>query len=301
MAIEIKFLGPEDAGVLANVAPDVFDDAIDIRRAIEFLTDPRHHLAVGIEGGLVVGFVSAVHYVHPDKPRPELWINEIGVAATHRGLGLGTRLLRALLDVAHGLGCAEAWVLTDRANTPAMRLYAAAGSTEGPTDHVMFTFKLDAGEANTLRLGQRVFPIAIATFFRLSRPEEERPRWQFEIRTGPPVELADDSQDRFMYGRGVRLYAEADPIPLPAIDDLTGVELYLPEPFDRKYNDPYFTLYVQEHAEVSDVRLRFAERRGESYRLHLTGLAHHVEQEPLPLEVATWIEWRKAGEAVLPS
>ena len=301
MAIEIKMLGPQDASVLAHVAPDVFDDPISVGRADEFLADPRHHLVVAIEDGRVVGFVSAVHYVHPDKPRPELWINEIGVAATHRGLGLGTRLLRSLFDVARGLGCVEAHGRCIRpvGQDPGFR--AAAGSTEGPTDHVMFTFKLDAGEANTLRLGQRVFPIAIATFFRLSRPEEERPRWQFEIRTGPPVDLADDSHDRFMYGRGVRLYAEADPIPLPAIDDLTGVELHLPEPFDRKYNDPYFTLYVQEHAEVSDVRLRFAERRGESYRLHLTGLAHHVEQEPLPLEVATWIEWRKAGEAVLPS
>jgi len=28
-----------------------------------------------------------------------------------------------------------------------MRLYAAAGSAEAPTDHVMFTFKLDAGTA----------------------------------------------------------------------------------------------------------------------------------------------------------
>src|SRR6516162_7386127 len=133
MAIDIKLLGPQDAGVLANIAPDVFDDPIDARRADEFLADPRHHLAVAVEDGRIVGFVSAVHYVHPDKPRPELWINEIGVAATHRGLGLGTRLLRALLDVARGLGCVEAWALTDRANTPAMRLYAAAGSTEGPT------------------------------------------------------------------------------------------------------------------------------------------------------------------------
>jgi aminoglycoside 6'-N-acetyltransferase I len=56
-------------------------------------------------------------------------------------------LQRAVLDVARGLGCAEAWVLTDRANTAAMRLYAAAGSTEAPTDHVMFTFTLDAGTA----------------------------------------------------------------------------------------------------------------------------------------------------------
>ena len=148
MAIEIKILGPRDAGVLANIAPDVFDDPIDAGRADEFLADPRHHLAVAVEDGWVVGFVSAVHYVHPDKPRPELWINEIGVAATHRGRGLGTRLLRSLLDLARGFGCAEAWVLTDRANTAAMRLYAAAGSTEAPTDTVTFTFRLDAGAAS---------------------------------------------------------------------------------------------------------------------------------------------------------
>jgi GNAT superfamily N-acetyltransferase len=147
MATKIKLLGPQDAGVLANVAPDVFDDAIDVARANEFLADPRHHLAVAVEDGWVVGFVSAVHYVHPDKPRPELWINEIGVAATHQRRGLGTRLLRALFAAARGLGCAEACVLTDRANTAAMRLYAVAGSTEAPTDHVMFTFKLDAGTA----------------------------------------------------------------------------------------------------------------------------------------------------------
>jgi aminoglycoside 6'-N-acetyltransferase I len=148
MAIEIKLLRPQDAGVLANIAPDVFDDPI-AARADEFLADPRHHLAVAVEDGWVVGFVSAVHYVHPDKPRPELWINEVGVAATHRGRGLATRLLQAVFAVARGLGCAEAWVLTDRANTAAMRLYAAAGSTEAPTDHVMFTFKLDAEPAPT--------------------------------------------------------------------------------------------------------------------------------------------------------
>jgi ribosomal protein S18 acetylase RimI-like enzyme len=145
MAIEIKVLGPQGAGVLAAVAPGVFDDPIDSARADEFLADPRHHLAVAVEDGLVVGFASAVHYVHPDKPRPELWINEVSVAATHRRRGLGTRLLRSLFTVARGLGCAEAWVLTDRENTAAMRLYAAAGSTTAPTDHVMSTFRLDAG------------------------------------------------------------------------------------------------------------------------------------------------------------
>jgi aminoglycoside 6'-N-acetyltransferase I len=143
MAIEIRVLGPHDRGVLANVSPDVFDDPIDPIRADEFLADPRHHLAVAIEDGWVVGFVTAVHYVHPDKLRPELWINEVSVAATHQRRGLGTRLLRSVFDIARSLGCVEAWVLTDRANTAAMRLYSTAGTTEEPTDHVMFTFRLD--------------------------------------------------------------------------------------------------------------------------------------------------------------
>jgi ribosomal protein S18 acetylase RimI-like enzyme len=140
MAIEIKVLGPQDAGVLADIAPDVFDDPIDVGRASEFLTDKRHHLVVAVDNGQVVGLVSAGH---PDKPCPELWINEVGVAPTHQRRGLATRLLRSLFLVAKDLGCAEAWVLTDRANTAAMRLYAAAGRSEAPTDHVMFTFRLD--------------------------------------------------------------------------------------------------------------------------------------------------------------
>jgi ribosomal protein S18 acetylase RimI-like enzyme len=160
MAIEIRILGPEDAGILADVAPDVFDDPIDVDRASEFLADPRHHLVVAVDNGQVVGFVSAVHYVHPDKPRPELWINEIGVAPTHQRHGLGKRLLRSLLAVAQRLGCAEAWVLTDRANTAAMRLYAAAGSTEAPTDHVMFTFRLDGGVAGSDRAATDAEPSA---------------------------------------------------------------------------------------------------------------------------------------------
>jgi len=60
MALDIKFLGPQDAGVLANIAPDVFDDPIDAGRADEFLAGPRHHLAVAVDDGQVVGFVSAV-------------------------------------------------------------------------------------------------------------------------------------------------------------------------------------------------------------------------------------------------
>jgi ribosomal protein S18 acetylase RimI-like enzyme len=81
--------------------------------------------------------------VHPDKPRPELWINEVGVAPSHQRQGLARKLLDAVLDVGREKNCTEAWVLTDRENAPAMRLYASAGGVESPSDQVMFTFFLD--------------------------------------------------------------------------------------------------------------------------------------------------------------
>ncbi|BAY20196.1 acetyltransferase, GNAT family protein (plasmid) [Anabaenopsis circularis NIES-21] len=128
----------------------MFDDAINLPRAIEFLADPRHHLVVAIDHNLVIGFVSAVHYVHPDKPLPELWINEIGVAATHQRQGIGKRLINKVLEVGRELGCEVAWVLTDQDNTAAMSLYASLGNAEAPSNHVMFSFDLEYVNPDTV-------------------------------------------------------------------------------------------------------------------------------------------------------
>jgi len=140
--IEVRLLGAEDTALLDRIAPGVFDDPLDAAATRRFLGDPRHHLAVAIDGGTVVGMASAVHYDHPDKPAPEMWVNEVGVAPTHRERGLGKRLLARLIEEARALGCHEAWVLTDRSNHPALRLYRALGGRETPHEQVMLTFVL---------------------------------------------------------------------------------------------------------------------------------------------------------------
>ena len=133
MALEIKVLHSGDENVLLNVAPEVFDNPIDKELTKEFLADPRHHIAVAIDDGLVVGFASGVHYIHPDKP-PELWINEVGLAPTHRRRGLGKAVLKALFEVGRAQNCTIAWILTYRTNVAAMALYSSVGGTEGVDD-----------------------------------------------------------------------------------------------------------------------------------------------------------------------
>lgn len=144
MAVEIRLLAPGEHHVLDDVAPDVFDHPVDPWATRAFLTDPRHHIAVALDGGHMVGFASAVHYVHPDKAHPELWINEVGVAGSHRRRGIARGLLDVLLGVARQTGCAQAWVLTERSNAAAMALYASAGGATAPEDAVMYSFPLDA-------------------------------------------------------------------------------------------------------------------------------------------------------------
>jgi ribosomal protein S18 acetylase RimI-like enzyme len=140
--LEIKLLTSADSHYLDSIADDVFDDPIVEASAREFLNDPRHRLVVALDHNVVVGFVSAVIYLHPDKPTPELWINEVGVTPTHQRQGIGKRLLRATLENARQSGCTEAWVLTERENKAAMTLYKSAGGDETLPDPTMFTFKL---------------------------------------------------------------------------------------------------------------------------------------------------------------
>lgn len=145
--IEIKVLHEGDVDLLLNAADGVFDNPVNEALAKEFLEDDRHHIAVAVRDGVVVAFASGVHYVHPDKP-PELWINEVSVAPTHRGHGLGKAVLRAILDVGREHFCANAWVLTYRNNSAAIALYSSIGGVEGaddsgPTDAMIgYTFKL---------------------------------------------------------------------------------------------------------------------------------------------------------------
>ena len=141
MALEIRLLARHESALLDRVAPEVFDQPLVERLREEFFADPRHHIVAALDDGVVVGFASAVHYVHPDKP-PELWIAEIAVTPAMQRQGVATRMLAAMFDHARGLGCVEAWVLTEPYNEGALSLYRAAGMSRTASDPVMFTLAI---------------------------------------------------------------------------------------------------------------------------------------------------------------
>ncbi len=141
MSITYRLATINDLALLESTQSGVFDNPVSAIFAREFLADPRHHLAMALDGDQIVGFASAVHYLHPDKA-PQLWINEVGVTECHRRQGIGQQLLHCLFEHARLLNCQQAWVLTEGGNEAACRLYASLPGVRVPKQAVMFEFDL---------------------------------------------------------------------------------------------------------------------------------------------------------------
>lgn len=139
--VEVRLLGPDELAILEQVDPDVFDNPVRLDLAAQYLANPNNLLAVAIQAGEVVGMASAITYVHPDKPL-SMFINEVGVSEKLQGQGLGKRLMSALLQQGHTLGCTEAWVATDESNGAARAFYTSVAGEEDPERAVIYTWLL---------------------------------------------------------------------------------------------------------------------------------------------------------------
>lgn len=142
-AIIIRRLGPDDAGVLCNVAPGVFDNPVRPDLAERFLATPDYRMFVALDGDLVVGMVTGFSHFHPDKDA-DFFVNELGVDDDYRRQGIGTRLLEAILAEARAMGCGEAWLGTENTNEAALALYRKT-MNDADRSEPMWLFTYDLG------------------------------------------------------------------------------------------------------------------------------------------------------------
>ena len=143
MAFEIVRLSTGTSPYLDRVAEDVFDHPINAAQLAAFMTDPRHLMVLAIEEGTVVGMASGVEYFHPDKP-PQMWINEVGVALTHRRRGIDKALTSALVREARIRGCVYAWLGTASDNVAGQACFGAVPGVESPQPFLLYEWDLES-------------------------------------------------------------------------------------------------------------------------------------------------------------
>jgi hypothetical protein len=140
---------------------------------------------------------------------------------------------------------------------------------------------------NRMRMGQFEFVIDFGSFRRITQCWSG-PGWDFNF-SGACV---SDNPDELTFPDGrIGVYCEAAPLPFAKAADYTGIELNLPGSGDEVTGEPYFAVYVGESYEVSDARLRFAERDGGRYRIELSGtVSASVMGHPERFELSAWAD-----------
>ena len=133
-------LSADNAGLLADVADEVFDEPVDAARLAAYVAARGHFMLLALDGGKVVAQVAAVIHRHPDK-KTELYIDEVGVAPAYRRQGLARSMLDRMFAIGRAEGCEEAWVGTEHDNAAARRLYETRGGTT-PEPFVMYVYEL---------------------------------------------------------------------------------------------------------------------------------------------------------------
>lgn len=116
----------DSADAVAEAAA-LFDHPIDAGATAAFLADERHHLLIGYVADRPAGFVTAIELLHPDKPRPEMFLYELGVEPEFRRRGVATALMERLVQLCHERGCGEMFVLTEEDNVAGRATYRKAG------------------------------------------------------------------------------------------------------------------------------------------------------------------------------
>lgn len=118
---------------LFSLEPDFRADAARQRRGLRrLLEDPVRCLVLVAErGGAVIGMVTVQLVVSTAEGGDAGLVEDLVVAAAHRGTGVGRLLLAAAEDWARGRGATRLQLLADRDNALALGFYARVGW--GPT------------------------------------------------------------------------------------------------------------------------------------------------------------------------
>ena len=110
----------------------------------DFLSDPNSFVMIADTSENIIGWAYGYILSRPEGQHSML-IYELEVEANHRRRGVASQLISSCVDLANESGCYQAWLLTERDNSPAMEFYSATNARRGPDQAILIWDQLDTG------------------------------------------------------------------------------------------------------------------------------------------------------------
>lgn len=108
-------------------------------RAIQtFLSKKGNYGFVVLVDGKIIGLAYAYELVRMDKTAPMLYVHSVGLLPAYQNKGLGTRLMAYITAYAKEHGFSECFVIADKGNAPACKVYQTVGGKSACADEIVY-------------------------------------------------------------------------------------------------------------------------------------------------------------------
>ena len=113
---------------------------IDRDRLKAFLEHPQNLAFISILNGEICGFIYGYSLMALDAA-PQLFIYSVDVFNNYQNKGIGSKLFQYAVDYSRKNGFSECFVITDKGNKRACRIYEKAGGKNDYEDEIVYVIK----------------------------------------------------------------------------------------------------------------------------------------------------------------
>ena len=131
-----KRLSAED---IDGMRTAIEDDGMVFNREYlkDFLTTDGNHAFGWTLEGKIVGIAYGYDLKRPDG-KHMFYLHSIGFLPDYQNKGRGSKLFQYIVDYAHSRGFSEVFVITDKANSRACKIYEKAGAKSDVKDEIVY-------------------------------------------------------------------------------------------------------------------------------------------------------------------
>ena len=132
-----KLLGEDDIYLLNPVINEL---QLDPSRVQKFLEQPQNLAFIAKYRDEICGFIYGYSLMSLNSA-PQLFIYAVDILSKFQNLGIGSKLFQYVVDYSKVKGYSECFVITDKGNKRACRVYEKAGGKNDYEDEIVYVIK----------------------------------------------------------------------------------------------------------------------------------------------------------------
>ena len=139
MSLAFEALQTKDIPAIKEVA--AWFGEFDVGQIKLFLSEKQNIALAAKLDGKIIGLIYGYSLTRMDGKAPQFFIYSVDIHADYQGKGYGSRFMQFAVDWARDNGFSESFVLTDKDNARACRVYEKAGMSA--SDSVMYEIEYE--------------------------------------------------------------------------------------------------------------------------------------------------------------